>query len=638
MFADSDPAGLRRGRIRYLPVAPGRMEFAEQVRQQILEHQPGVVAVELPVTLRSCFERAVDRLPELSIIIYEDESSDRAVYVPVEVTDPFVEAIRTARETGAEVVFLDPDTGERPHVEDFYPDPYAVRRVGYDKYVERYRLFPRPPSKTLYAYAEGMAWKLQGANPEAPVLAVVSLNLLEPLLEAMERPQAQPLRKVRRKGLRVLNLHPESLAEVLTDIPFLQAVYEARRKDEPPAAPAQQPAVRQVRGFGVVAAPKEEPRAAAVARTARHELDRQRIYFRIFAETEKQYRNETGETLSHWQRRLWARFTRNLALVEKQLVAGLFDMTVAARSVVDDNFAWEFWEMANAYPAQKTETDLATVKVSGEEMWLDTRRIRLRRRRPRQKGRLKPIGLKGRKKERYPGEWAREWRGDAICSYPPEDLVIEDYGVFLKKKGKSVLSEERSRVEPFTTSLLDGIDLRETLRHWHEKKIFVRANQKVAGEVGAVVLIFDAQHDDRYPYCITWLGEHQNESDMAFYATNPFERLVGPGIGRGEYGGLMMTLPPRRLMDVWSDPDYVFAESKAERLLLAALDYSCERIVVYAAAKPPRSIFRTIAGRLGRKIVYIPIRTLSPLALKKIRVMHVLDSHSRRAVAKDHIR
>ena len=44
-----------------------------------------------------------------------------------------------------------------------------------------------------------------------------------------------------------------------------------------------------------------------------------------------------------------------------------------------------------------------------------------------------------------------------------------------------------------------------------------------------------------------------------------------------------MTLPPRRLFDVWSDTDYDFAESKPERLLLAALDYSTERFVVYVA-------------------------------------------------------
>ena len=80
-----------------------------------------------------------------------------------------------------------------------------------------------------------------------------------------------------------------------------------------------------------------------------------------------------------------------------------------------------------------------------------------------------------------------------------------------------------------------------------------------------------------------------------------------------------------------------FAQSKAERLLLAALDYSWERHVVYVAAKPPRSIFRSIAGRLGRSILFVPIGQLSPTKLKRIRVVHVLDSHARREIAKDFI-
>ena len=108
-----------------------------------------------------------------------------------------------------------------------------------------------------------------------------------------------------------------------------------------------------------------------------------------------------------------------------------------------------------------------------------------------------------------------------------------------------------------------------------------------------MIVIFDEDRDDRYPYMTTWLGEHQNESDMAFYSTNPFDNLVGPGIGRGEYGGFLMSLPARRMYDVWGDPDYEFAESKPERLLMAGLDYSIHRHVVYVAAKPPRSIFRT---------------------------------------------
>ena len=79
---------------------------------------------------------------------------------------------------------------------------------------------------------------------------------------------------------------------------------------------------------------------------------------------------------------------------------------------------------------------------------------------------------------------------------------------------------------------------------------------------------------------------------MAYYSTFPFDNLVGPGIGRAEYGGFLMSLPPRRMYDVWQDPEYELAESKSERLLLAAIDYSIYQYVVYVAAKPPRSSSR----------------------------------------------
>jgi hypothetical protein len=341
--------------------------------------------------------------------------------------------------------------------------------------------------------------------------------------------------------------------------------------------------------------------------------------------------------MQHWQRRLLARYARNLALADGALMPGIFDLTVAARSIVDDNYGWEVWETAGRYPPQKTASDLETVQISGEEVWLDTKRIRLRRRLPSVKRRLRPVGLRPRKKEKIPGEWASQLDGDSICSYPPEDLVIEDYGRFLKKKGKGILSEERVRTEPFTTSVLDGIDLRETIRNWHEGKIYVRQYQKISGEVGSVIVIFDEDRDNRYYYMTTWLGEHQNESDMAFYSTFPFDNMVGPGIGRGEYGGFLMSLPARRMFNVWQDPDYDFAESKPERLLLAGLDYSLERFVVYVAAKPPRSIFRGIAARFGRTIIYVPIGQLSPVALKKIRVVHVLDGYDKRKAAKEYI-
>ena len=604
-FPDLPDAGsLRRGRFTYLPVVPGRLEFAIEVRQSILRERPQVVALELPVTLQQPYLRAVARLPEMSVIVYPDEhEEDRASYVPVEPADPFVEAIRTANETGADVVFADPDSGERPHLKDAYPDPYSIRHIGLAKYVEAYRVYPQERSDEIARHADGIAWKLQGCDPLARVLVVVSLNLLDPVLDSMEEPRAQPMSRVRREGVRVLNPHPDSLAEITIEYPYLQYRYEQFRH----------------------------------LLTDANKIDRRHAQFDLFRDAEKSYETNTGERVAHWQRRLLARYARNLALADGALMPGVFDLAVAARSIVDDNYGWDVWETAGRYPAQKTASDLETVKISGEEVWLDTKRIRLRRRLPSAKRRLRPVGLKPRKKEKVPGEWARELNGNSICSYPPEDLVIEDYGRFLKKKGKSILSEERVRSEPFTTSLLDGIDLRETIRNWHEGKIYVRQFQKMAGEVGSVIVIFDEDRTDRYSYMTTWLGEHQNESDMAFYSTFPFDNLVGPGIGRGEYGGFLMSLPARRMFDVWQDPDYNFAESKPERLLLAGLDYSLERFVVYVAAKPPRSVFRNIAARFGRTIIYIPIGQLSPVTLKKIRVVHVLDGYDKRGAAKEYI-
>lgn len=607
-----EPLGLERGKVSWVPVVPGRMEFAAEVRRRILAERPQVVAVELPATLESLFLQAVDRLPAISVIVYRDnvykanagvdEEDASAVFVPVEPADPFIEAIRTAREVGAEVVFIDPDSAERPHLRASYPDSYALNTISIEQYTQAWRLYPQPRSEECATFAAGIAWKLQGADPFAETLVVISLNLLDPVLEALEVPQDEPKSRFREMP-RLLNPHPECLGEITSEYPFLQERYERFRGEMSELV----------------------------------SIDRRRVQFALFREAGEAWQVNTGETMQHWQRRLLARYTRNLALAHRDMTASLYDITIAARSIVDENFAWDVWETASRYSWQQTETDIETANLSGSEVWLDTQRIRLRRRLPSTRRRMTVPGLKKRKKEKTAGEWASEVNGASICSYPPEDLKIEEFGRFLKKKGKGMLSEERTTVEPFTTSLLDGVDIRETIRNWHEGRIYVRNSRKVQGDVGSVIVIFDGERDERYSYMTTWLGEHQNESDMAFYSTPPFDHMVGPGIGRGEYGGFLMSLPARRMYDVWADPDYDFAETKAERLLLAGLDYSIHKYVVYAAAKPPRTVFRNIADRFGRTIVYLPVGQLSPTTMKKLRVVHVLDGYDKRDIAKEYI-
>ena len=602
-------AKITRGNLTYLPVLPGRLEFALHVRRCLLEQRPAVVVVELPAPLETRYRAALRRLPQMSVIVVPgegDNDEQPPAYIPVEPGDPFIEALRTADELGAEIVFLEPSAGPKSNLSPGYPAPYSVALIGIEQYVERYRLHPPPRTPASESYAAALAWKLQGADPLASTCVVVSLDIIDALLDAMDQPQEEPgLGRTRLfDASELFNLHPECLAEVTQEPPYYQQRYEALRTLDSSA----------------------------------RKLDRPRWQLELLREAEAEYTVQTGDRIRAWQRLMLTRFARNLALLDRDLLPGAYDLALAARSVVDDNFAYEVWEVANRFSVQLAEDPpLETLNISGEEVWLHTRRLRIRRRLPRIKQRAKPAGLPARRRERVKGEWASQTRGNSICSYPPEDLVIENYGRLLKQQASGLLSEERSHVEPFLTSSRDGIDLRETIRNWHQGKLYVRDLAHSSASVGALVIIFDEDRSDRYRYLTTWLGEHQNESDMAFYSTEPFEHLVGPGIGRAEYGGLLMTLPPRRLYDVWSDDDYQTAETKAERLLMAAIDYSMEQHVVYVAAKPPRSRFRQLAARANRKIVYIPLGQLSPAKLKKIRVVHVLDSYQRRQDAKQYI-
>ena len=90
-------------------------------------------------------------------------------------------------------------------------------------------------------------------------------------------------------------------------------------------------------------------------------------------------------------------------MLDGQLIPNLYDLALGARSIVDDNYAYELWQMANRYSVQQTEAPpYETLNLSGEEVWIDTKKLRIRRRLPRMKQRLKPAVLK-RKREKHQG-------------------------------------------------------------------------------------------------------------------------------------------------------------------------------------------------------------------------------------------
>ena len=595
--------------IRFVPILHNRMEFALEVRRQFEEFKPDHVAVEYPDTLEARILQGVKRLPLLSVVFYE-EKDGAFTYLLLEPTDAQVEAISLALQKGIPLHFIDRDTEGYPLDFSPMPDSYSIDKIGHFVYWQAfhriYRDYESQPEDLLRE--KTMAYHLQrlGKTGEK-VLFVGGMSHLSGILDMLQQPQTQVIGRRKREGVGLAHLHRESSREIMTEMPFLAAAYVRARSGGGPG-----------------------------------QLDRLKLQSELISAARENLWKRNKEELSRNQVRVLNRFARNYALLTGRLVPNFYQLIVASRGAADDNFAYEVWDKGSDYPWQTEEPGLPVLRLKGEDLFLDHRMIRFHRRLKSLRRRLVPVPVRKKKREKHPGEWREGFKGFSICSYPPEDVVIEGYGEHLKKRALEIKSEENNRIQPFTCSMMEGLDIRETIREWGSGKVYVKEERSLRGKVGSVVVIFDLDLPDRegnenFPWCVTWLGEHAQESDMAFYSTPAGEVMDGPGISRCQYGGFMLTYPPLRVYDVWRDPFFETARNKPERLLMAAIDYSLEKHVVYVAATPPSGWCQSMAARVGKKIIYLPIGTFSPVTLKKIRQFHVLDGHPVRKYARRYI-
>ncbi len=589
-----------------VPVLHGRLEFAAAVRRAWSEYEPRAVAVELPRGLTKAVGRSVARLPNLSVVVRPQ--GEGLSYLLIEPTDPAMEAIRLAESTDRPWRLIDAEAGPYPVHDELWPDPYAVGRLGLARFAEPFLNHPPPPVEGDLVREQTMAHRLQElVEKYGRVLFVCGLGHAGRIMALLDRPQPLPLGRPSAGEAVAANLDPESIKEVTTEIPYLMRAYEEWRQAGPAAEPP----------------------------------DRVGLHEKLLDEAAEAYRKESGQEIQPWQRRVLRQFRRNWALIAGRLTADFYQLVVSAKGVGGDEYAFQVWSKAVEYPWQELHPGWETIRLRAEDLSLSRKRVKffkpLRRTRPR----LVPLPSRQAKAEAYPGQWREIWeRGSGICSFPPEDLVIEDFGRQAARKALKQLAEANRFVEPFTVSMRDGIDFRETVRRVTERRLYVFEERAVAGRVGAVVVVFDPDEgvEERFPWKLTWLGEHQDESDMALYATYPGEELVGPGVSRCRYGGLVMTYPPMRMLDVWQDPFFDPARTKAERLLLAAADYSLERTIAYVAASPPPVEIRNLVAKMGRQIAFLPLGMFAPRFLDRIRTFHVLAGHEVRKWAGDYIR
>jgi hypothetical protein len=161
------------------------------------------------------------------------------------------------------------------------------------------------------------------------------------------------------------------------------------------------------------------------------------------------------------------------------------------------------------------------------------------------------------------------------------------------------------------------------------------------GSIDAVVMLFDSPADPRdYPYRVTWHHEHQEESTLAFFATDWRTNVIGPGIAQSSYGGCMLIYPPiePHIFDIWRDPAFDGADTMEERLLMAACAYSRERHVALLSPGPPGAAWRRLAKKYGKKLVYLPMSHFSASTVQQLRVVHVLNGQQVRSYAAEFIR
>ncbi|MEE8143182.1 MAG: hypothetical protein V3T77_08780 [Planctomycetota bacterium] len=638
---------LRFERIECIPIIHGRLAFAMEARRRLLEHRYDAIAVELPPSLQEAMDDALQRLPTASVILYREQPEFLApeapcYYVPVQPADAIIEALRIARGERIPATFIDAE------VEDFraqpvqLPDPHALHTLGLEEYFRACL-----PALEMQIRTE------QDRLREAHMVARLRELLIQHrgrILCLCGMAHWQPLRGVLLKGggrlypgtgippeqMTVFPAHPRQLSFLMGEMPFAAARFERHRS-----------------GFELE--DHDPVRAIKELLIGARSLHRKRYPGSL-------------ERLQPQELRTVLEFARKMTVRKGLLIPDTYTLTVAAKGVVGNDFAVVLLELAHHYPwnGDLNESGDPPAEDSypgelGSGFWgepddepndvqlhfsqkrasaiQDGVEVPLWCRTPGtafQYGQLKlerPPDLRRRQ------EWLKGWNSLSQCSWPPEDLVIESFRDYVGKRALSLARVEMTRSEPFSTSFLDGIDIRETMRDVKERKIYVKEEPRVPGAVGALVLIFE--EDDfgvRFPWRTTWMAEHQNESTLAFYATNYMENVIGPGIARAHYGGCMLVFPPIWLPDIWDDLRFERARTPSERLLLAAIYWGRDHFVVHVARRPPSAAVKKEAQRRDKHILHLPLSTFSSVTLERLRRVHVLNGREVRTHAHKFIR
>jgi hypothetical protein len=611
-------------RIRVLPIIHGSGDCAIRVREELLSRPYDCLAVPLPPSFQEDVEEAIERLPVVSIVaqLDVDPSADDPQsgfnYVPIDPCQGVVAGIRTAIGERIPRAFIDLETPRFEGMTGTFPDPYALKMVSPEHFAAA--ILPAIPPPRSGQSSQRVAWMADRLRilerRYERILLVCSLLEWPWIRDAYQRKLEIPEPEDFFAPLVSFPVDPATLTFALGELPYITALYERGRRELTPDDNLSVDGIKEM-----VLEARERLRSA-----------RPRIAQRV-----------TPHLLS-----VYFRYVRNLCLLDRRLTPDLYTLVVAAQQTAGDDFALAIAETAREYPcgsATESETlssfdepGLVRMGIHQAEVpgWGTAMMVS---RLPGQTLSWRTCRLRPRPPEQDRSRWKQRWDPYGMCSWPPEDDRIESFHRHVRDQAKAILGADLARVEKFTTSVRDGIDIRETLRNWHTGDLYVKVLPPSRGSIEVVVFLFEVPADPEvYRNRATWYAEHGEESTLAFYATDHMKNLVGPGVAQAQYGGAMFLFPPRPIPDIWTDPRLEFADTLEDRLLAAAFMHSRDRHVAVVSARPPAGSWRRLARRYGRKIVHLPLKRFGGQLLERIRTFHVLNGRQVRSYAADYIR
>ncbi len=623
-----------------LPVVHGSGDFAWEVRRLMMKHDYDCLAVALPASFQQNVEAAILDLPTPSLVLQRSETFQRpldfsprsefadspgddldenfdpdadhhasASYVPIDPCQPVIAALRTAMGDRKPRYFIDLETGHHhPHARSM-PDAFALKRLNLQKYASA--VLPFISSGTSAQWSQRvkyMAWQLRQLSVDYKKILFVTSVLDWPWVRAnfFDRnlicPDSEPVAEAER-----FSVKPETLYFLLGELPFITNLYEKARQE-----------LSDDENLGIDGV-KELLIAARETYTAEYKSRARKI---------------TPSLLSKC-----LKYTRNLTLIDQGFTPQLSTIITAAQQVAGDGYAMHVLEMAKSFNHQG-ELDLPQARIGIDRIGTeDDQPLTASNRLPGPPMSWTQLKLKPRPDKDQQRDWQQQWNPYSQCSWPPEDELIESFRRTVFDRAQEVIGADLIQTEKFSTSVKDGIDIRDTVRNWHTGEIYVKVLPPTRGKMDTAVMLFDSPADPReYPWRTTWFAEHANESTLAFYATDFTQQPVGPGICLGNYGGALLIFPPVAIADVWQDPRLDFATTLEERLLGAACLHSqCKHIALLSSA-PPGHAWRRIAKQFKKSWVHLPLSRFSDSTVQNLRMVHVLNGKDIRSFAADFIR